>query len=229
MSAQQNHTLVSLRFIPVLDLPVRLFHWSLVVLLVISWTTAEIGGNAMTYHLWSGYTILTLILFRLLWGFWGSTHARFNDFVRGPRVAIRYARALLQGETPLYPGHNPLGGWMVILLLLVLLVQVGTGLFANDDIAVEGPLYPCVSKAGSDFLTRIHKLNFDILLILISLHVLAILFYLVAKHENLIVPMLTGRKWLEPGFQELQAPFARLWLAGALLALAAGGVYLSVR
>lgn len=229
MSAQQNHVSVSLQPIPIWDLPVRLFHWSLVVLLVISWTTAEIGGNAMTYHLWSGYTILTLILFRLLWGFWGSTHARFNDFVRGPGAAIGYARALLQGETPLYPGHNPLGGWMVILLLLVLLVQVGTGLFANDDIAIEGPLYPWVSKASSDFLTRIHKLNFDILLILISLHVLAILFYLVAKHENLIVPMLTGRKWLELGFQESQAPFARLWLAGALLALAAGGVYLLVR
>ncbi len=229
MSAQQNPALVSLRPVPIWDLPVRLFHWSLVVLLVISWATAEIGGNAMTYHLWSGYTILTLILFRLLWGFWGSTHARFNDFVRGPRAAIRYARALLQGETPLYPGHNPLGGWMVILLLLVLSIQAGTGLFANDDIAVEGPLYPWVSKAGSDFLTRIHKLNFNILLILIGLHVLAALFYLFAKGENLIVPMLTGRKWLGPAFQEPQAHLARLWLAGALLALAAGGVYLLVR
>ncbi len=229
MSAQQNPALVSLRPILIWDLPVRLFHWALVVLLVISWTTAEIGGNAMTYHLWSGYTILTLILFRLLWGFWGSTHARFNDFVRGPRAAIRYARALLQGETPLYPGHNPLGGWMVILLLLVLSIQAGTGLFANDDIAVEGPLYPWVSKAGSDFLTQLHKLNFNILLILVSLHVLAALVYLVAKGENLIVPMLTGRKWLRPAFQEAQAPLARLWLAGVLLALAAGGVYLLVR
>lgn len=229
MSAQQNPALVSFRPVPIWDLPVRLFHWSLVVLLVISWTTAEIGGNAMTYHLWSGHTILTLILFRLLWGFWGSTHARFNDFVRGPRAAIRYARALLQGETPPYPGHNPLGGWIVILLLLVLSIQAGTGLFANDDIAVEGPLYPWVSKAGSDFLTRLHKLNFNILLILISLHVLAALFYLVAKGENLIVPMLTGRKWLGPAFQEAPAPLARLWLAGALLALAAGGVYLLVR
>ena len=118
---------------------------------------------------------------------------------------------------------------MVILLLLVLSIQAGTGLFANDDIAVEGPLYPWVSKAGSDFLTRLHKLNFNILLILISLHVLAALFYLVAKGENLIVPMLTGRKWLGSGFQESQAPLARLWLAGTLLALAAGGVYLLVR
>ena len=229
MPVQQNPTLVSLRPIPIWDLPVRLFHWSLVVLVVISWTTAEIGGNAMTYHLWSGYMILTLILFRLLWGFWGSTHARFNDFVHGPRATIRYARALLQGEPLLYPGHNPLGGWMVILLLLVLSIQAGTGLFANDDIAVEGPLYPWVSKAGSDFLTRLHKLNFNILLILISLHVLAALFYLVTKGENLIVPMLTGRKWLGPAFQESQASLARLWLAGTLLALAAAGVYLLVR
>lgn len=115
---------------------------------------------------------------------------------------------------------------MVILLLPVLSIQAETGLFANDDIAVEGPLYPWVSKASSDFLTRLHKLNFDILLILISLHVLAALFYLVVKGENLIVPMLTGRKWLEPEFPGSQAPLARLWLAGALLALAATGVYL---
>ena len=118
---------------------------------------------------------------------------------------------------------------MVILLLLVLLVQAGTGLFANDDIAVEGPLYPWVSKAGSDFLTWLHKLTFNILLILISLHVLAALFYLVAKGENLIVSMLTGRKWLGPAFQESPASLASLRLAGALLALAAGGVYLLVR
>ncbi len=229
MSAEQGYFSVSLQPIPIWDLPVRLFHWSLAVLLVISWATAQIGGNTMIYHLWSGYAVLTLVLFRLLWGCWGSTHARFNDFVRGPRAAIRYARALLRGETPPYPGHNPLGGWMVILLLLVLSLQAGTGLFANDDIFTEGPLYPWVSKAGSDFLTRIHKLNFDILLILISLHVLAALFYLFGKHENLILPMLTGRKWLGPTFRDPRNHFASLWLAAALLGLSAGGVYLLVR
>ena len=229
MSTKRNDSPSSLQPVPIWDLPVRLFHWSLVVLLAISWATAQIGGNAMIYHLWSGYAVLTLVLFRLLWGCWGSTHARFNDFVRGPCAAIRYAQALLQGETPLYPGHNPLGGWMVILLLLVLSLQAGTGLFANDDIFIEGPLYPWVSKAGSDFLTRIHKLNFDVLLILISLHVLAALFYLFGKHENLILPMLTGRKWLGPAIQTPQSHFASLWLAAALLGLSAGGVYLLVR
>lgn len=183
----------------------------------------------MIYHLWSGYAVLTLLLFRLLWGCWGSTHARFNDFVRGPRAAIGYGRALLRGETSLYPGHNPLGGWMVILLLLALSLQAGTGLFANDDIFTEGPLYPWVSKAGSDFLTRLHKLNFDVLLILIGLHVLAALFYLFGKHENLILPMLTGQKWLGPAFQQPQSHFASLWLAAALLGLSAAGVYLLVR
>ncbi len=229
MSAKQNDSPVSLQPVPIWDLPVRLFHWSLVVLLVISWTTAEIGGNAMVYHLWSGYTVLTLVLFRLLWGCWGSTHARFDDFVRGPCAAIRYAQALLHGETPLYPGHNPLGGWMVILLLLALSIQAGTGLFANDDIFIEGPLYPWVSKADSDFLTWIHKFNFDILLILIGLHVLAALFYLFGKHQNLILPMLTGHKSMDRAFQNPHSHFASLWLAAALLGLSAGGVYLLVR
>lgn len=118
---------------------------------------------------------------------------------------------------------------MVILLLLVLSLQAGTGLFANDDIFIEGPLYPWVSKASSDFLTRLHKLNFDVLSILIGLHVLAALFYLFGKHENLILPMLTGRKWLEPAFRQPQGHFASLWLATALLGLSAGGVYLLVR
>ena len=229
MSTKQNDSPSSLQPVPIWDLPVRLFHWSLVVLVVISWTTAEIGGDAMIYHLWSGYTILTLLLFRLLWGCWGSTHARFSDFVRGPGAAIGYGRALLRGETPFYRGHNPLGGWMVILLLLVLSLQAGTGLFANDDIFIEGPLYPWVSKAGSDFLTRLHKLNFDLLLILIGLHLLAALFYFFGKHENLILPMLTGRKWLGPAFQQPPGHFASLWLAAALLGLSAGGVYLLVR
>jgi cytochrome b len=105
-----------------------------VVLIATSWISAQIGGNAMQIHQWSGMTLLTLVLFRLLWGVLGSTRARFADFVRGPRAVFAYARELLRGRAPFTAGHNPLGGWMVLALLASLLMQAGTGLFANDDI-----------------------------------------------------------------------------------------------
>src|SRR5262249_45928762 len=100
------------RVLRVWDIPVRLFHWTLVALIVLSFATAQIGGNAMQYHEWSGFTILTLVLFRLLWGFVGSTHARFGAFLRSPRSALAYARSLRQGKPAFHAGHNPLGGWM---------------------------------------------------------------------------------------------------------------------
>jgi cytochrome b len=211
------------------DLPVRLFHWTLVSLLVVSFTTAQIGGNAMQYHEWSGFAILTLVLFRLLWGFAGSTYARFTAFVSGPRTALSYARTLLRGGPAFYAGHNPLGGWMIVLLLVSLLVQTGTGLFANDDIMIEGPLARHVSKDVSDLLTRVHHFNFNVLLALVVVHVGAALFYLRVKRDNLILPLVTGRKQVP---QESPAQDRRggpLWLAAVLLAAAAGAVWIVVR
>jgi cytochrome b len=211
------------------DLPVRLFHWALVVLLAISFTTAQIGGNALQYHEWSGFSVLALVLFRVLWGFLGSTHARFADFLRGPRAALAYARSLLRGPIVFYAGHNPLGGWMVVLLLASLLLQAGTGLFANDDIMMEGPLAEHVSKDTSDLLTRVHKINFKVLLTLLVVHVAAALFYLSVKRENLIRPMVTGYK-LVPQTQPAQdRRGGPLWLAGVLLALCAAAVWAIVR
>jgi cytochrome b len=207
------------------DLPVRLFHWALVALIATSWTTAEIGGNAMQYHQWSGMSILTLVLFRVLWGFFGSTRARFWDFVRGPRAAFAYARGLLRGGAAFYPGHNPLGGWMVLALLASLLVQTGTGLFANDDVMIEGPLAGHISKETSDWLTGIHHVNFAVLLVLIALHVAAALFYLLVKRDNLVLPMITGRKPLAEGRSFEPARGGPLWLAALLLALCAGAVW----
>lgn len=229
MAANNSASPTSLQRFPVWDLPVRLFHWTVVILIAISWITAQIGGVAMIYHMWSGYAILTLALFRLLWGFWGGAHARFGDFVRGPGAAFRYVRGLIKGETQYYRGHNPVGGWMVILLLLLLLIQAGVGLFANDDIFIEGPLYPWVSKATSDFLTKIHKLNSDVLLIAIGLHIAAALFYLLVKRENLIWPMVTGYKELPSALPSQENYTASLWLAVILLSAVAGGVYLLVR
>jgi cytochrome b len=198
------------------------------VLVAFSFVTAQIGGNAMQYHEWSGFTILTLVLFRLLWGFVGGTHARFVDFLRGPRAVLKYAGALLRGKPRFIAGHNPVGGWMVLALLLCLLVQTGTGLLANDDIMLEGPLAKHVSKETSDLLTAVHHGNFAVLATLVGLHVAAAFYYLVVKRENLIRPMFSGRKQPPQDADVPPATGGSTLLAALLLAVCAGGVWLLV-
>jgi cytochrome b len=216
----------SVRQILVWDLPTRLFHWLLVILVTASFATGKIGGGWMQYHVWSGCAILGLLAFRLAWGFVGGRHARFTVFVRGPGAVLRYARSLLRQGAPRHLGHNPLGGWSVLAMLISLMVQAATGLFANDDIFTEGPLYPWVSKATSDWLTHIHRLNQEIILMLVSVHVMAVVFYLTIKHDNLIRPMITGRKdWYGKG----QSSANRLGAAVLIAALVSAGVYLLVR
>ena len=211
------------------DLPLRLFHWLLVLLVAVSIISVQIGGNAMQVHMLSGYTVLALVLFRILWGFFGSTHARFASFVRGPASAIAYLRALRRNEASQHLGHNPAGAWSVLAMLIVLLVQAGTGLFANDDIATEGPLAKLVSKALSDRITGIHTLNVKLLFALIALHLSAVAFYVIGKHEDLVKPMITGLKEAVAGKAETGQHPARIWLAALLLAVCASGVYLLVR
>jgi cytochrome b len=211
------------------DLPLRLFHWLLVLLVVVSVVSAKIGGNAMQIHLLSGYTILALVLFRILWGFLGGTHARFASFVRGPAAVIAYLRALPRHQAGQHLGHNPAGAWSVIIMLIVLLAQAGTGLFANDDIATEGPLAKLVSKALSDRITGAHHLNVKLLYALIALHLSAVAYYLLYKHENLIRPMLTGFKHSATGLGESVQQQGKTWLAAALLAACAGCVYVLIK
>lgn len=217
-----------LRTVTVWDLPTRLFHWTLVLLMIVQWWTAE-QSSTMDWHLWGGYAVLTLVLFRLIWGTVGSETVRFSHFVRGPSTVLDYFKALLRGETPHALGHNPMGGWSIVAMLALLLVQTVTGLFANDDIMIEGPLYGWVSKSTSDWLTTVHKFNFNLLLALIAVHLSAVFFYLLVKRENLIHPMLTGRKHLPPE-QAGQAPrMASSWLGLAALAVAVAAVWLLVR
>lgn len=205
------------------DLPTRLFHWALATLLVFSIVTAKVGGNWIDWHMRSGYAILALLLFRILWGFVGARYARFATFVRGPQAIAAYLRRLRAGQAATHAGHNPLGALSVLAMLAVLLAQGSSGLFANDAIASEGPLAKFVSGATSDFATRIHKLNQYAIYALIALHLAAIAYYYFVKRENLILPMLTGDK---PG--RVGAPaaddLALRVRAGALLALAAGAV-----
>ncbi len=212
---------------PTWDVPVRIFHWLLVLLVISQIATASIGGNAMQFHAFGGYAILTLVLFRILWGFLGGTHARFRDFVRGPAPVIRYAKSILKAPHEPHRGHNPLGGWSVLAMLGSLLLQASTGLFANDDVMMEGPLAKHVSDRASEIATAIHDVNAVVLLALVAIHLAAVLFYLLAKKENLIAPMITGRKQsATPGEP---ARYGKPWLAALLLGCCAAAVYFVVR
>lgn len=174
------------------DAPVRLFHWAIVLLILCAWATQEF--NHMDWHVWTGYTILTLLLFRIVWGFIGSDTARFTQFLRSPIAALWHLAHLPRREADREVGHNAAGGWMVLLMLILIGVQVGTGLFSNDDALTEGPLMHFVSKDQSDWLSHIHSLNFTAIEVVIVLHVVAIALYAVLKRQNLVGPMITGIK-----------------------------------
>ena len=178
------------------DLPIRLFHWVMVILIFTSWLSVH--ENWMRVHVWSGLTVLTLLLFRIGWGFVGSDTARFTHFLQSPPHAFRHLMHVARREPDIEAGHNAAGGWMVVGFLIILGVQVATGMCANDDVLTEGPLARFVGKDRSDWLTHIHDLNFTVLEILIVLHVLAIAAYRVLKGHRLVMAMITGKKRL-PG------------------------------
>jgi cytochrome b len=217
--------------VKVWDAPVRLFHWLLVLLIAFMYFTAKMKGDWMTWHIRSGYAILALVFFRILWGFAGSSTARFSTFLAGPGAAIGFVKKLLTRAPAPYMSHNPLGGWMVVVLLIVLLVQAGTGLFANDDIATEGPLANLVAKELSDRLTAIHYWNFNLILVLAGVHVAAVLYHWGIMKENLIGAMFTGVKRLpaDAAAGGAATRFASPWLALVLMAVAALAVYLIVK
>jgi cytochrome b len=184
-----------MRRMKVWDLPVRLFHWALVVLIFSAWATQE--WDHMNWHVWVGYSILTLLLFRLVWGFIGSDTARFARFLRSPVAALRHLAHLPRREADREIGHNAAGGWMVLVMLGLIFVQAGTGLFANDlddGGDTEGPLMHLVGKDRSNWLSHIHAVNFNLIEWVIVLHVLAIVLYAVLKRHDLVRPMVTGTK-----------------------------------
>jgi cytochrome b len=202
------------------DLPIRLFHWALVILIAAAWATQEQLDDSER-HAVVGYLILTLLMFRLLWGAVGSETARFSSFVRGPAKVWAYLRG--SGGASVTLGHNPLGGYSVAALLTLIGVQAGTGLFLYDDEMFWGPLNGWVSEDTSEWLADVHELNFKLLLGLITLHVATIAFYAVARRRNLLFPMLTGRAALPEG---AAAPrIASSALALLLLGIAAGAVW----
>jgi cytochrome b len=176
------------------DLPVRLFHWLLVLSMIASYVTAKIGFETMQIHMYIGYWTIGLIVFRVLWGFVGPKHARFSSFLKGPAGIWRYARALGAGTMIESAGHNPLGGLSVILLLALVAFQAGTGLFATDDIVWTGPYNGAVSSEWAQRLTAWHHLNFNFILAAVVLHLMAIAFYFLVKKQNLVGAMIHGKK-----------------------------------
>lgn len=197
------------------DLPTRVFHWALVVLVLGAFVSAKIGGGAMVWHGRCGLAILGLLVFRLVWGFVGSTYARFAQFVRGPAAIHAYLRGEWRGL-----GHNPLGALSVLALLGMLAAMAGTGLFANDDIAFEGYLMPLVGSELSGRITGIHHLLEKALMLLVLLHVGAIVFYVRVKKHNLVQPMLTGWTDGKP-CESARGGGGGAFIAATLIALAA--------
>ena len=202
------------------DGPTRIVHWAIVILIAFSWWSAEVAKN-LEWHRWSGYGVLGLILFRLIWGFVGSSTARFASFVRGPAATLAYAKTLPRRAHAETPGHNPVGALSVLAILAALATQVTTGLFAVDIDGIEsGPLSDKVSFDTGRVFAKIHSVTFTAIEVLVILHIAAVVFYLAYKRSNLIAPMITGRRAFtaDPGLK-----FAPLWRA-ILVALVAGGL-----
>jgi len=198
------------------DLPLRLFHWLLVMAVIGSFVSVKLGGNAMIWHGRFGYLVLALIVFRLIWGFVGTHHARFAQFIKSPKVILAYLKN--PTETP---GHSPLGAISVVVLIGLFLVQALAGLFASDDISFDGPLAKFVASTWVELLTSFHRLNEWVLLALVAVHIGAILYYKYAKRINLISAMITGDKeWADTAPLVHENSKVRLKAMALLIAIA---------
>ena len=171
---------------PLWDIPTRLFHWLIVACLPLSWWSAESGNFEL--HQWLGYSVIVLVVSRVVWGIVGSPHSRFVDFLVGPRRVVAY----LRGEQARSAGHNPLGGWSVVALLLLLLLQAVSGMFNSDDVLFNGPLYHAADVELRDALGLVHEVAFYVLLTLVGLHILAVIYHQFRRHEKLLQAMVRG-------------------------------------
>jgi cytochrome b len=208
------------------DLPLRVFHWLFAASILASWLTAQPGSSWMQWHIRLGYWMMGLLTFRILWGFIGPRHARFASFLRGPGETSRYLRGFLGLENPVHSvGHNPLGGIMVIIMLLLVVFQVSTGLFATDDIVWTGPYNPVVSSETARLLTSLHHRNFNLIWAAIALHIGAITYYAFVKKQNLVPAMLTGWKPAEAVPAGEAITNSELWKALLVMLVSIAVVY----
>ncbi len=196
------------------DLPTRLFHWLLVALVGFSWWSGK--NDRIDLHIWSGIAILTLLLFRLLWGFFGSSTARFANFIRGPRTVFSYLRGQWRGI-----GHSPLGALSVVALLGGLAVQVSLGLFSTDEDGLfYGPLAQFVSIDASEEIADLHDDFFNVVLTLVGIHIAAVLFYRLLLGKKLTGPMISGKAVIGPEAEPMRP--AKWWVALVCIAIAIG-------
>jgi len=211
------------RKVLVWDAPTRLFHWLAVGLVAAAYATWRLDW--MDMHAGIGEVLLALVLFRILWGFFGSDSARFRGFLASPTVAVRHLLNIFRREPDHEAGHNPAGGWMVLLLLFLLLAEILTGIYVLNDVADEGPLTELVPAAVADAITALHSIFWNVLLAAIVAHVGAILLYAIAKRQNLVVPMISGWKVLPQTVPRPRiAGLARALLLLGCSALAAAGL-----
>ena len=176
------------------DIPVRLFHWLLVLCLFGQWLTAEVLEDAMDIHFYIGYFALGLIIFRLIWGFVGTKYAKFNSFISGPKAMLTYIQSLKSKQHVFSIGHNSVGGLILPAVIILVGLQAISGLFTTDDIVYSGPYYASAGTELQQWMQWLHHNIFDILLAIIGLHLVAIGWYLVFLKHNLIRPMLDGKK-----------------------------------
>jgi cytochrome b len=207
------------RIVFVWDIFIRVFHWLIVALVAAAYATWRL--NWMVWHGWVGDAVLTLLLFRLSWGFFGSETARFRGFLSSPRTVLQHLKHSLQREPDHQVGHNPAGGWMVLILLALLLVETLSGLYVANDIADEGPMTEMVPAWAANVIASSHAIVWDALLAAIVLHVLAIAGFAAIKGQNLLRPMITGTKVLPASVAEPRAGSPAL---AALLLLGCGMV-----
>lgn len=211
------------------DLPVRLFHWALVLSFIGAYVSNRAGVEYFTYHLWFGYAVVVLVTFRIAWGLLGTRHARFWNFVPGPVGVARYLAGIVRRRPAHYAGHNPLGALMVLALLASLLVQAVAGLFANDEIINTGPLIGYVSEDFSLWLTSLHRQLFYWIAAAVGLHIVGVLVHVIFKREPLIRAMFTGRKPATLVERDQEIASSRLWLAAGLLAALVAALAWTVR
>ena len=209
------------------DLPLRLFHWTLALAVSGAFVTHWIGDSAFAVHVWCGYTVLVLVVFRLCWGFVGPQHARFADFVRGPRAVLAALPTLTRRGHVCGIGHTVPGGWMILLLLALAGAQATLGLFANDEILEVGPLMGYVSEGLSHRLSGWHGRLANVILVAVGVHVAAAVYYRIVLDDDLIGPLVSGYKAHVPRGAAIVGE--RLWLALALAAGAAAILWWIIR
>jgi len=206
------------------DLPTRLFHWLLVASLFAQYATVEWLENKVQWHFYIGYFTLFLVVFRILWGVFGTQHAKFSSFVTGPQTVFSYVKTLFNRHSEPAIGHNPLGGWFVIVMLVLVAVQAISGLFMTDDIFLDGPYRQLVGEQTLEIMNSLHHLAFDVLLYVIALHVGAVIFYSLYKKQKLVPAMVHGNKVTNTvGITD-----SRIFRALIVALIAAAAVYVAI-